>query len=130
MFGWVRRTRAVEVVPPMRPGRGLSERKRADGEYLERANKEITAALTGDQREEYLAAITELSDAMTELGVTEFRACSRTSGGPIILTPTQIRQRAVLVRSVASSPLPPVANHPAPVRRGVITRLTRWGWPG
>jgi hypothetical protein len=106
VFGWLRRTRVGKGNPPNRSLGEYPRRKRADSDYWERANKAITAALTGDQREEYLAALTELSDTMTELGVTEFRACTRTSGGPIILTPAQIRQRAVLLRHSVSSPRP------------------------
>ncbi|MFZ2176973.1 MAG: hypothetical protein WAW17_23635 [Rhodococcus sp. (in: high G+C Gram-positive bacteria)] len=106
VFGWLRRTRAG-ARDLQRAGSGYPK-KRADDGYWQKAEQEIVAALTGDQREEYLAALTELSETMDELGIEDFRECTRSfaPGGPTVLTPAEIRQRTDRIRTAVNS-IPP-----------------------
>lgn len=101
MFRWFRRAHAGEG----RVGSG-SQTKDPGSEYWEQTERAIVAALTGDQREEYLAALTELSETMTELGIKEFRECTRSFGGPVVLTPMEIRQRTIRLRTSANYATP------------------------
>lgn len=106
VFGWLRRTRAGNR-DPRRTSSGYPK-KRVDDGYWQKAEQEMVAALTGDQREEYLAALTELSETMDELGIEDFRECTRsfTPGGPVVLTPAEIRQRTARIRNAVNS-IPP-----------------------
>ncbi|MDH6293163.1 hypothetical protein [Rhodococcus opacus] len=90
MFGWFRRTRAGDTVP----------RKREDNGYQQKAEKAVAAALSGDLREEYLAALAERSELLKEFGDTWIYECTRdfTQRDPVLLSPEEIRERTAQLR--------------------------------
>jgi hypothetical protein len=65
----------------------------------------LIAALTGDRRDEYIAALAERAETMDEFGIRGFRSCTRghESDGPVVLTPEEIREETAQLRELMSS---------------------------
>jgi hypothetical protein len=97
VFGWFRRIRAGEGVPRTR---FIGRKKRGDDGYQQKVEAVLVAALTGDQRQEYLDALAERSALLKEFGIGWIYECTRdfTRGDPVVLSPAEIRQRTARLR--------------------------------
>lgn len=111
MFGWFRRIRAGEGVPRTRL---IGRKKRDDNGYQQKVEAALVAALTGDQRQQYLAALAERSDLLKEFGIGWIYECTRdfTPGDPVVLSPAEIRQRTARLRSTLIAE----RTNPSPLR--------------
>nr|GLK40782.1 hypothetical protein GCM10017611_76570 [Rhodococcus wratislaviensis] len=65
----------------------------------------LVAALTGDQREDYIEALLERAKVMKEFHVDGVRSCSRSVKplGQLVRTPEEIREETAVLRRQLSS---------------------------